>query len=132
MRLSMRTNNVIRLLIGPLLLSSSAAFAQPQLKADDVRTDGVLVCATEADAKNYATVHKDEIQSSIEGEKDAKSCLVVRVAFVPGKQSDRIEHKDATYVVTEILVVAVKTPLGFMKMRPNLAYTLVRLDGKKV
>jgi hypothetical protein len=96
MRLSMRTSNVIRLLIGSLLLSSSTAFAQPQLKTDDVRTDGVLVCATEADAKNYATVHKDEIQSSIEGEKDAKACLVVRVAYVPGKQSDRIEHKDAT------------------------------------
>jgi hypothetical protein len=128
----MRTSNTISLLIGGLLFAvSNASAQQPQVPTDEVRTDGVLVCATEADAKNYAMVHKDQIQSSIEGEKDAKSCLVVKVAFVPGKQSDRLEQSDATYAVTEILVVAVKTPYGFVGMRPNLAYTLLRLKEEK-
>lgn len=117
---------IIQVLVGVLLLSSSSAFAQ-----SEVRTDGVLVCATAADAKNYATLHKDAIKSAIDGEKDAKSCLVVKVAFMPGKQADRIEQKDATYVVTEIMIVAVKTPYGFLRMRPNLAYTLIRVDDER-
>jgi hypothetical protein len=128
----MRTSNTISLLIWAFLFSASNASAQqPQIPTDQLRTDGALVCATEADAKNYAVVHKDQIQSSIAGEKDAKSCLVVKVAFVPGKQSDRLQQKDATYAVTEILIVAVKTPYGFVTMRPNLAYTLLRLNEEK-
>ena len=128
----MRTSNTISLVTGALVFSISTASAQqPKVPTDEVRTDGALVCATEADAKNYAMLHKDQIQTSIEGEKDAKSCLVVKVAFVPGKQSDRFQQKDATYAVTEILIVAVKTPYGFVSMRPNLAYTLLRLNEEK-
>ena len=129
----MRTSNTISLVTGALAFSISTASAQqPKVPTDEVRTDGALVCATEADAKNYAMLHKDQIQTSIEGEKDAKSCLVVKVAFVPGKQSDRFQQQDATYAVTEILIVAVKTPYGFVSMRPNLAYTLLRLNEEKV
>jgi hypothetical protein len=52
--------------------------------------------------------------------------LVAKIAFLPGKQLDLIEDKDATYTVTEILIVAVSTPDGLVKIGPNLAYTLLR------
>lgn len=60
-------------------------------------TDTVVICATAADAKNYAAVHKDNIKSAIERETNAKTCLVAKVAFLPGKQLDLVEDKDATY-----------------------------------
>jgi hypothetical protein len=94
--------------------------------------DNVLVCATPADAKSYAAIHKDAIQSSIAGQADEKACLVTKVVFIPGQQSDRIEHSDATYAVTEILIVAVKTPQGVLRMRPNVAYTLMKLNEVRV
>ena len=122
---------IIQLLIGAVLLSSSSALAQQEVQPDVKTADAVLVCATAADAKNYAALHKDAIKSAIEGEKDAKACLIAKVAYLPGKQTERIEDKDTTYVLTEILIVAVKTPYGLLKMRPNLAYTLMPVDEEK-
>src|SRR5947199_6089857 len=121
---------IIQLLVVVALLSPSTTFAQqeqPELKT----ADGVLVCATAADAKNYAALHKNGIRNAIEGEVDAKACLIAKIAYVPGKQTERIEDKDTTYVLTEILIVAVKTPHGLLRMRPNLAYTLMPVDEEK-
>jgi len=104
-----------------------SAFARADVRAD-VKEDNVLVCATQADAKSYAASHKNAVQSSIAGGADEKACVVTKVVFIPGKQSDRIEHSDATYAITEILIVAVKTPYGVLRMRPNVAYALLRLN----
>jgi len=116
-----------RLLIGAAMLWPSAASAQPATTLADI-----VICATAADAKNYATTHKDAIQKAIDGAIDGKACLVARIAFVPGKQSDRIEHRDATYAVTEIMIVGVSTPLGVLGIAPNRAYTLLRLQDQGV
>jgi hypothetical protein len=116
-----------RALIGAATLWSSAVFAQqPATLAD------VVVCATAADARNYATTHKDVIQNAIADEITGKACVVAKVAFVPGKQSDRLEQKDATYAVTEITIVGVSTPLGVLGIPPNLAYTVLRLQDQGV
>jgi len=123
--------NITQLLIGALLLSPSSALAQHEAQPDVKTADGVLVCATAADAKNYAALHKNGIKTAIEGEVDAKSCLIAKIAYVPGKQSERIEDTDTTYILTEILIVAVKTPRGLLRMRPNLAYTLMPVDEQK-
>jgi hypothetical protein len=106
---------------------SSAASAQRTTTLADV-----VICATAADARNYATTHKDSIQNAIAGEITGKACVVAKIAFVPGKQTDRMEQKDATYVVTEITIVGVSTPLGVLRIAPNLAYTLLRLPDQGV
>jgi hypothetical protein len=121
----MRT--LAQLLIGAAVLWVSTASAQPDATLADV-----VICATAADAKNYASRHKDGIQRAIERTIDGKACVVARIAFVPGKQSDRIEHKDATYAVTEIMIVGVSTPLGVLGVSPNMAYTLLRLQDEGV
>jgi hypothetical protein len=110
---------------------AQSAFAQAEVQGD-VKEDSVLVCATAADAASYAARHKDAIQSSIAGEADEKACVVNKVVYIPGKQSDRIEYRDATYAVTEILIIAVKTPHGVLRTRPNLAYALLRLNETPV
>jgi hypothetical protein len=116
-----------QLLIGAATLWSSAASAQPGATLADV-----VVCATAADARSYAATHKDAIQNAIAGEITGKACVVAKIAFVPGKQSDRLEQKDATYAVTEIMIVGVSTPLGVLGIPPNLAYTLLRLQDQGV
>jgi hypothetical protein len=116
-----------QLLVGVTMLWSSAASAQPATTLADV-----VVCATAADARNYAVTHKDAIQNAIAGEVTGKACVVAKIAFVPGKQSDRLEQKDATYAVTEITIVGVSTPFGVLGIAPNLAYTLLRLPDQGV
>jgi hypothetical protein len=96
-----------------------------------VTTDNVVICATAADAKNYAALHKHDIKSAIERETDAETCLVAKIAFFPGRQTDLVQDKNATYAVTEILIVAVSTPYGLLNIRPNLAYTLLRVPEQQ-
>ena len=116
-----------QLLIGAATLWSPAAFAQPATTLADV-----VICASAADAKTYATTHKDAIQNAIAGEITGKACVVAKIVFLPGKESDRLEQKDATYAVTEITIVGVSTPLGVLGIAPNLAYTLLRLPDRGV
>jgi hypothetical protein len=128
-------HNFSKLLIAAALSALPGAFAQAQVQADtqaDVKEDNVLVCATPADAKSYAASHKNALQSSIASEADEKACVVTKIVFITGKQSDRIEHSDGTYAVTEILIVAVKTPYGVLRTRPNVAYALLRLNETPV
>src|SRR5690242_10917604 len=114
-------------LIAAALSTLPSAFAQAEMQAEP--TEGnVLVCATRADAMSYAASHKNALQASIAGEADDKACVASKIVFIPGKQGDRIEHSDATYAVTEILIVGVKTPRGVMRMRPNVAFALLRLN----
>jgi hypothetical protein len=124
--LAHRDRGVIRQILVPLasfqLGLSLCASAEPT-----VTTDNVVICATAADANNYAELHKHDIKSAIERETGAETCLVAKIAFVPGEQIDLVEDKDASYAVTEILIVAVSTPDGLMKIGPNLAYALVQL-----
>ena len=109
-----------------------SSFLLLSAQAQEVRTGEALLCATEADAQAYAAVHQDKIQAAIDSVTDAKACLVAAIAFVPGKQTGHVQHKDATYVVTEILVVGVSTPYGYLTMHPSLAYTLLKLQEEKV
>jgi len=125
-------HNFSKLLIAAVLSTLPGAFAQAEVMQDQVTEDNVLVCATQADAKSYAASHKDAVQSSIAGQADEKACLVTKVVFIRGKQGDRIEHSDATYAITEILIIAVKTPCGVQRMRPNVAYALLRLNETPV
>jgi hypothetical protein len=125
--MSMMRKLLVAVALSPMLVVAAHA----QVK-DEIRTDDVVICATAADAKDYAATHKDTIQRSIESERDGRACLVANVAFMAGRQSERFQHKDATYVVTEILIVGVKTRYGLLSMRPNLAYTLLKVEEEKV
>jgi len=126
----MRMRTIAQLLIGVATLWSSVAWSSAASAQPAATLADVVICATAADAKNYATTHQDGIQRAIERTIDGKACVVAKIAFVPGKQSDRIEHKDATYAVTEIMIVGVSTPLGVLGISPNLAYTLLRVQDQ--
>ena len=121
-----------QLLIGAATLWSSAAWS-PAASAQPAATlADVVICATAADARNYATTHKDAIQNAIASESTGKACVVAKIAFVAGKQTDRMEQKDATYAVTEITIVGVSTPVGVLRIAPSRAYTLLRVPDQGV
>jgi hypothetical protein len=116
-----------------LLGAALSSFLIAPAQAQEVQTGEALMCATAADAKDYAAAHEDKPQAAIESVTDAKACRVAKIAYVPGKQTERLQLKDATYIVTEILVVAVGTPYGYLSMRPpNIAYTLLKLKEEAV
>ena len=122
-------------------------FAALGARADDARSPNVqaarmVICSSAEKAQNFAAQHqdvqaaiaKDETTSS-KGAKDAKTaagaCLVAGIAYISGKQMDRIQSKDASYHVTEILIVGVATPYGMLAIEPSVVYTLLKADEER-
>ena len=103
---------------------------------NDVHVADGVICGTAEQAKSFVAHHPDDFASpgndveSRNGDKmnDKDECLVAGIAYIPGKELDRVRHKDVTYAVQEILLVAVATPYGLQKVKPDLVYTIVKVD----
>ena len=110
-------NHFSKLFLSAVLSSFFAVGANAQ----GVQSGTGLLCGTADEAKSFVKLHPDDLQSAIaafESESGSKSpCLVAKVAYVPGKEMGRIDQKDATYVVTEIVIVGVATPYGMLKIK---------------
>jgi len=115
---------VILLLIFPSLLVVGA-------KAQEVKTAVTLICSTAEQAKEFVTTHRDlgrALSSINEAEGGSQACTIAPIAYLDGKQSERIERHDGTYVVTEILLVGIATPFGLRAVEPSILYTVAKVD----
>jgi hypothetical protein len=109
-----------------------SSFALVGAKAEDgtVQTSGALICGSAQQAKEFAAQHPGNLQSALPTANThgaAGACLFAQVAFVAGKAMDRIEQPNVTYVVTEIVIVGVATPYGIIAVKPNVAYTVLKV-----
>jgi hypothetical protein len=128
--------NAITKVIVFIVLSLFAALGA---KADNVRSEDVqaaklVICGTVEKAQQFAVQNQD-IQAAIAADNETStasaSCLVAGIAYVSGKQMDRVRNKDGAYAVTEILIVGVETPYGFLAIEPSVVYTLIKVDEEK-
>lgn len=112
------------------LVMSSFAVAGAQAEDGKVQTAAALICGTAQQARDFAAEHPENLQAAlpaanVHGPKGP--CLFAQVAFVANRTMDRIERKDVTYAVTEIVIVGVDTPYGVIAVRPNVAYTVLKV-----
>ena len=107
--------------------------------AQEVQAGRLVICGTAEKAQRFAAQHQD-LQAAIANDdaatsKDASgasnACLVAGIAYVSGKQIDRVRSKDGTYDVTEILIVGVATPYGMLAIEPSVVYTLLKIEEEK-
>jgi len=115
-----------------LVLSSLAAFGARANTAPmaEVQAANALICGTADQAKRFVTLHPD-FQRALDTVNETgtdSNCLAAVIAYIPGKALDRVEQKDATYVVTEILIVGVGTPYGMLKVEPSVVYTVLKVN----
>ena len=119
-----------------LILSSLLAFGAKaqQVTTDEVKSSNALICGTADQAKSFVTLNQDFQRAlATVNESGAESkCLAATIAYIPGKSMERVEHKDATYVVTEILMVGVGTPYGMLAVKPSVVYTVMKADEEAV
>ncbi|HEV3409303.1 MAG TPA: hypothetical protein VG095_03355 [Chthoniobacterales bacterium] len=115
-----------------LILSSLLAFGA---KAQEVRTANTLICGSADHAKQFASQNQDLTQALAtvnRAPNGETSCLVAPIAYVAGKQLDRVERREATYMVTEIVIVGVGTPYGLLAIEPAVVYTVLKLDEEAI
>jgi hypothetical protein len=125
-----------------IVMSLLAAFGA---KAQDVSSQHVqaarlVICGTAEKAQHFAAQNHD-LQAVIanddanngKGAAGASSaCLVAGIAYVSGKQIERVQSKDGSYNVTEILIVGVATPYGMLAIKPSVVYTLLKVTEERV
>jgi hypothetical protein len=101
-------------------------------RAEDgnVQTGDALICGTAEQAKAFVASHPDNLEAAVaaaNGKGVHGTCLSAQIAYVPGKAIGRIERPNVTYVVTEIMIVGVTTPYGIMAIKPDVAYTVLKV-----
>jgi uncharacterized membrane protein YgdD (TMEM256/DUF423 family) len=131
--------NLITKVIVWIVLSLFAALGARagDVAAQNVQAARMVICSSAEKAQHFATQHQD-VQAAIAKDetKDASgaasACLVAGIAYISGKQLDRVQSKDASYAVTEIMIVGVATPYGMLAIKPSVVYTLLKVDEERV
>lgn len=119
------------------VLSSFVALGAKAREAPspDVQAARLVICDSAEKAQRFATQHQD-LQAAIASDNAAPSkdasgasnaCLVAGIAYISGRQMDRVRSKDGAYDVTEILIVGVATPYGMLAIEPSVVYTLLKV-----
>ena len=135
--------NVVTKVIVWIVLSLLAAFGARAQDAPtrDVQAARMVICGSAEKAQLFAAQNQD-IQAAIANEDVASSkkgagsaasaCLVAGIAYVSGKQIERVRSKDGSYDVTEIMIVGVATPYGMLAIEPSVVYTLLKVNEERV
>lgn len=112
------------------VIAACAAHAtDAQVTDAHVRTDRLPLCASVEKAQQFAS-KTDNLAAAIASDDvgAAQPCLVANIAYISGRPIERLRSHDAGYELTEILIVGVATPFGYLSVTPSLVYTLVKVD----
>jgi hypothetical protein len=118
------------------LFAALGAKAEDVSPPQDVQAARLVICDTAEKAQRFAAQHHDlqaaiaadERASGKEASSASPTCLVAGIAYISGKQMDRVRSKDGSYHVTEILIVGVATPYGLLAIKPSVVYTLLKAE----
>ena len=122
---------VTKVIVWIVLSLFAALGAKAEVPSREVQAATLVICGSAEKAQRFAAQHQD-IQAAIADDGQASSasatCLVAGIAYIPGKQMERVQNKDGAYTVTEILIVGVATPYGMLAIEPSVVYTLLKVD----
>ncbi|MPZ37694.1 MAG: hypothetical protein GEU95_06455 [Rhizobiales bacterium] len=122
--------NLVAKVIMWIVLSLFAALGAKAENASsqDVQAARLVICGSAEKAQLFAAENQD-IQAAMADEKAtgaSASCLVAGIAYISGRQMERVTNKDGSYNVTEIMIVGVATPYGMLAIEPSVVYTLLK------
>jgi hypothetical protein len=133
-------NLITKVIVWIVLSLFAAVGARAQdAAAQNVQSARMVICSSAEKAQSFAAQHqdvqaaiaKDETASGKDSNGASSACLVAGIAYVSGKQIDRVSSKDGSYHVTEIMIVGVATPYGMIAVEPSLVYTLLKVDEER-
>jgi uncharacterized membrane protein YgdD (TMEM256/DUF423 family) len=124
-----------------IVLSSFVALGAKarEAPARDVQSARLVICSTAEKAQSYAAQNQD-LQAAIADDSQAtktdasaasSACLVAGIAYISGNKMERVQSKDGSYDVTEILIVGVATPYGMLAIEPSVVYTLLKVTEEQ-
>lgn len=112
------------------LFAALGARAQDAPAQQDVQAGRLVICGSAEKAQLFAAQNQD-IQAAVADDSVSSAsapCLVAGIAYISGRQMERVRNKDGAYAVTEILIVGVATPFGMLEIEPSVVYTLLKVQ----
>jgi hypothetical protein len=102
-----------------------------QITAPEIEYGDALICHTRQDAEQlvahfdgYETVALNAVNA---GERGSDECGLATVAFVRGQELATVRSEDATFQITQILVVGVGSPTEFKYVVPAAFISLFKV-----
>ncbi len=101
-------------------------------QAQEIQVGQGLVCDTSAQVGSFLTKDQADpraaLQAVNEEANDPTACVLSRFAFVKGQPGDTVRNEKGSWIVTEILVIAVLTPHGWQRIAPHAYWSAFRID----
>ena len=124
-----------------IVLSSFVALGAKarEVPERDVQSAKLVICSSAEKAQSFAAQNHD-LQATIANDGQAtkteastapNACLVAGIAYISGNKLERVQSKDGSYDVTEILIVGVATPYGMLSIEPSVVYTLLKVTEEQ-
>lgn len=124
-----------------IVLSSFVALGAKagEARDRDVQSARLVICSSAEKAQSFAAQNRD-LQATIANDDQAtktdtsspsSACLVAGIAYISGNKLERVQSKDGSYDVTEILIVGVATPYGMLAIEPSVVYTLLKVTEEQ-
>ena len=100
-------------------------------RAQEVEVGAGLLCDNAAEVTRYFEIVNGDPQAAANQVNvevnNPTACVLVGVAFIRGQQGEAIRNADGAWKVTEVLVVAVHTPMGWRQIAPHVYFTAIRV-----
>jgi hypothetical protein len=122
MRVALRLVFLSVLLLGPA-------------RGNEIEIGTGLVCNTQQQARKFLAFNETDPQTAVravnEEEKDPTACGVVNLAFVRGHNAVTVMTKDATFQITDILVIGLMSDDGITSVPPLVQFSVFKIDERR-
>ncbi len=94
-----------------------------------------LVCNTQKQVQEFLAFNEADPQTAVRAvndeERDPTACGVANLAFVRGHNAVTVRTKDATFQITNILVIGVVSDDGINSVVPSVQFFLSKIDERR-
>jgi hypothetical protein len=105
-------------------------------RADEIQYGTGVICDTLEQAQRVARLADDDTEAAVTRVNsevhNPTACAIASVAYVRGAEMTTARSKAATFQIVEVLVVGVRTRMGYRSAHPATYFTLFRIDERAI
>lgn len=104
-------------------------------RGNEIEIGAGVVCNTPKQVQEFLAFNEADPQTAVRAvndeERDAAACGVANFAFVRGRNAITVRTKDATFQITDILVIGLVNDDGMTSVAPSVQFALFKIDERR-
>lgn len=104
-------------------------------RANEIEIGTGVICNTQRQVQKFLAFNEADPQTAVRAvndeERDPAACGVASLAFVRGHSAITVRTKDATFQITNILVVGLVTDDGVRSVAPSVQFYPFKIDERR-